>query len=654
MAARPTIALVSREVHPLVGGGLANYVTWTAAALAEVAEVTVITTAAREADYRRLRAAGDHRLPDGVRFEFVDEPDQDYYGSYRGAFHLWSARLLEALARLYPSGGPDLVEFPDYHGAGAVSVQARRTADPRLRNSLVCVRLYTSAEMCHLLDGYLSSDFPDRAMYELERYSLRYADRVIWPGGDVVDTYRRYYGERAIGPAVRIGHAVSTGTEAPLRPPPDGGPLRLLYVGRFERRKGVQQLLHALLGLEREDWRLTLVGADTHTGPLAISIRRLAELSAGGDPRIEFRDPIPREDLPALLDDHHLCVVPSLWECWPNVALEAFQRSRPVLATPTGGLVEMVEPGRSGWIAAGTGAEAIAEGIERILARPEELAELPPSGPREVFESLADPDPVRGRYLELAGQARARPSSRRRGAGRPLVSVVITYHELDAYVEEAVGSIFDQTYRELEVIVVNDGSLREQDAVLERLASRYPVSIVTQPNSGLPAARNLGIALTRGRYVLPFDADDIAEPALIERCVEALEADPEAAYVATWSTFVHEDGTPVEDGYRPLGNFSRLIREENVAGASSSLIRREVFERGFAYDLELPSYEDWYLFRQLHEAGLYGHVIPEPLFRYRVRVDSMLRRVGAPEMDRFRDEMEARLRERAVEWVAQG
>jgi glycogen synthase len=188
--------------------------------------------------------------------------------------------------------------------------------------------------------------------------------------------------------------------------------------------------------------------------------------------------------------------------------------------------------------------------------------------------------------------------------------------------------------------------------VLYEIADRYPVSVVTQPNSGLPAARNFGIALAGGRYVLPFDADDVAEPELVERCVEALEAAPGAAYVATWSRFMHEDGRVVDDGYQPLGNWSDLVREQNVAGAAASLLRRELFDQGFGYDTEFPSYEDWYLLRQLHEAGLYGVVLPQRLFRYRVRADSMLRVIGDPDSRRFREEMDTRLREREMDWVA--
>src|SRR5205085_8465640 len=132
--------------------------------------------------------------------------------------------------------------------------------------------------------------------------------------------------------------------------PPADDVLRLLYVGRFERRKGVQNLVRALTGIAGDDWAITLVGGDTPTAPLGTSMRNQLELSAGDDHRIGFEEAGDPDQIALLMDEADLVVMPSLWECWPNVALEAFARSKPVLATPTGGFVELVQPGRSGWL----------------------------------------------------------------------------------------------------------------------------------------------------------------------------------------------------------------------------------------------------------------------------------------------------------------
>jgi hypothetical protein len=437
------------------------------------------------------------------------------------------------------------------------------------------------------------------------------------------------------------------------RPADAGNELRFLYVGRLERRKGVQNLIRAATSLPGEDWSLTMVGGDTPTAPMGSSMRAQLELMVAGDPRITMLDRIPREQLRELYAAADVYVSPSLWECWPNTVLEAFEQNRPVLATPVGGHLGMVEPERSGWLTAGTGADPLAEAMEAILAAPERPAALAASGePRRAFERLTDPEPVIERYLELARERPRRTATAPASAAAPLVSIVVPYFEMDRFVEETLASIAAQTHPRIETIVVNDGSLREQDEVLERLAERYPISIVTQVNSGLGQARNLGIGLSRGRYVLPLDPDDVLKPSFIERCVEVLEQRPELTYVTAWSEYMDEQGRPLGDGgYRPLGNTVAWLESENMAGSAMALIRRRVFERGLRYSPDLTSYEDWLVYRELRAAGHHGHVIPEPLLRYRVRGKSMLRAVAMPGQARLHGELRAHAREAEVKWT---
>ena len=184
--------------------------------------MTIITTDTHEAGYHELLAAGDARLPAGVRFEFVAEPSIEEAAGWYGQLHLWSARAYEALVRLYPDGGPDLAEFPDYLGEGCVTAQAKQTLDRRLRNTLVCIRAYTTAEMCAVLDGHLPDDRETRHVSELERFALRHSDCFIWPGGGVLDAYRAFYGEAGICTPVQVPHTVAPGPDPTAPPDLDG------------------------------------------------------------------------------------------------------------------------------------------------------------------------------------------------------------------------------------------------------------------------------------------------------------------------------------------------------------------------------------------------------------------------------------------------
>jgi glycosyltransferase involved in cell wall biosynthesis len=654
---RPRIALVSREVAPLAGGGIGTYVVSAARALEEVAEVTIFTTDRHRRRHEQLVDADDSTLA-GLRLRFVPEPRgwevEDYHGS---ALWLWSARAYEALVAEYPDGGPDLVEFPDFLGEGFVTAQAARALDPRLRRTTVCVRLYSTAELTDVLNGHLPADFEPRLTYEIERYALARCDHALWPGGDVLGTYRRRLGEDAVADPVQVRHPLElaasrdTGAAQGSR---EG--LRLLCAGRLERRKGVLDLARAVSGIDAEELRLTLVGADTETAPLGQSMRELLELMLGADPRVELRGAVPQAALANLIEAHDAVVLPSLWECWPAVALEALERNRPLLATPTGGLSEIVGE-RSGWLTDGVGAEPLARAIEELLGDPGRVAELSAGGgPRATHAGLTDPEPIRDAYLELAAE---RPHERHRPAGDagrsgPLVSVVIPYHRLERFVEATVRSAVDQTHRPLEVIVVNDGSLDPADNVLIALTERYPIELLTQPNSGLGAARNAGVAQSRGEYVFFLDADNVAAPTFVERCVAVLQAGPELAYATSWARYVDESGDQWASpgrGLRPLGNWSRLVDERNVAGDAAAVFRREVFERGLRFSQELTSFEDWAFYRRMRRAGLVGTVIPEVLLDYRIRDDSMMRRLGAPNAERIEGEVRAHLAETETAWT---
>jgi glycosyltransferase involved in cell wall biosynthesis len=227
---------------------------------------------------------------------------------------------------------------------------------------------------------------------------------------------------------------------------------------------------------------------------------------------------------------------------------------------------------------------------------------------------------------------------------------------LDEHIRETVESVFSQTYPRLEVMVVNDGSFRQQDQqVLDDLASRYPLAFYTEQNSGLGRARNFGISQSRGKYILPLDPDDLIEPLYIERCIDVLERRPELAYVNCWSRYIDEEGQPFgppSDGYRPFTNLGEALPDLNVAGGASAVIRRHVFDSGVWYSVDATSYEDWLFYQELAAKGFVGHTIPEQLFVYRVRLKSMFRQVAEPHHERLMAEMATHRREWEVQWTS--
>jgi len=432
------------------------------------------------------------------------------------------------------------------------------------------------------------------------------------------------------------------------------GPLRLLFVGELRRRNGVLDLVEACLQLPSDDWELTLVGADTPTAAMGQSVRLTIEAMAGGDPRIRIEPPgEPR------WEEHGLLVVPSRFEPWGATAIAGMQAGLPVLATPVGGLISIVEDGVSGWLSDGIGRVPLTRALTRLLTDRGELDRVRSSGAvADRAAALTDPAPTLALYDDLISSGRPRqnhPTPTQPVPEPPLVTGVVPYYRASAYVAEAVASLLGQTHPRIEVVIVNDGSFEPADVILDELAADPRVRVVNQPNSAESAARVLGSLLAEGEYLAMLDADNMLEPTFVERALGAFAREPDLAYVSCWLRMVGPDGgdTPLSPGYAPLGNGGLSSDEQNWDGDTISLRPRQAtVEEGFDFDPESAMHSDWELYRRLRGEGRYGLVIPERLARYRVLPDSLMRGHSQRLQDRGWAESLERNEMRKTRWVA--
>ncbi|MBA3867473.1 MAG: glycosyltransferase [Solirubrobacterales bacterium] len=594
---------------------------------------------------------------DLVVIESEAEPSAALAGlSFAGAGHRRSAAVLEALHAAYGRAGPDYLELPDSSPVGLVALQARQTGEGLLARTLVGVRISPSSELREIHNGTLSR--PARwQIAELEREQLRLADRLVWPGGDSLDLYRRYYTEVELPEPIRIGLPVEAGSPASPSPRDPRVPLKILSAGPLERRSGTLDLVEACLALADERWGLTLIGADTPSATMAQSVALTIEAMGADDERIAIEEPLPLEQLRCRLPEFDLVVVPARVEAWSEVAIEAMRAGVPVLATPVGGLVEIVADGVCGWHTADIGADAIAAALTRLQGDRGQLERVRNSGALAArVADLADPAPILAAYGRLADDAADAASPTGAAAtDQPLVTGIVPYHGLPEYVSEAVASLLAQSHRKLEVLIVNDGSFAAADAVLDELAEDPRVRVVTQPNRGESEARNLGARLARGDYLMMLDADNALEPRFVERALLAFALEPQLAYVTCWLRMVDESGIEFADrsGYAPLGNAVVAADSENWDGDTIAMLPRRLFtEQGYGYGPRGSMHSDWELYRWLRQEGRFGAVIPECLARYRIRPGSLLRGHGEELQALGWTESRDRNRHRRMQWIA--
>ena len=154
------------------------------------------------------------------------------------------------------------------------------------------------------------------------------------------------------------------------------------------------------------------------------------------------------------------------------------------------------------------------------------------------------------------------------GPGQPgLVSVVIPAYNRAHLIGETLKSVLEQTYRPIEVIVVDDGSRDGTHEVVERFGDE--VRCVRQKNAGVSAARNRGIAEATGEFIALLDSDDVWLPWKLEAQVAILHAYPDVGMVWTDMTAISEDGTVLEDRYlrKMYGAFQTVALDRILARA---------------------------------------------------------------------------------------
>ena len=204
----------------------------------------------------------------------------------------------------------------------------------------------------------------------------------------------------------------------------------------------------------------------------------------------------------------------------------------------------------------------------------------------------------------------------------PFVSVVITCYNLGRYIVEAIDSVKAQTYTNWEIIVINDGSTDEKTLqVLKKIKTEPKLRVVFQRNTGLSIARNNGIILATGDYVVCLDADDILSPQYLEKTVNVLSnSGSKVAFVSTWIQEFGKRNSLWKAGL--YDQFSLLISNRVCVAA---LFKKSIWEGVGGYKKEMKGgYEDWEFWLSITEKGYEWAVVQEPLFNYRVRENSML------------------------------
>ncbi len=191
---------------------------------------------------------------------------------------------------------------------------------------------------------------------------------------------------------------------------------------------------------------------------------------------------------------------------------------------------------------------------------------------------------------------------------KPLISVIIPVFNHADIICDSIETLFKQTYRPLEIILINDGSTDDLSLLEDRIKDRAKyfeinITIYNQKNQGAAAARNKGFSFSQGEYVIFWDADTLAKPEMLQKMQDVLSKNSLASYVYCKYKF----------GWKKIKssvfNEKKLVKNNFID--TTSLIRKKDF---VGFDESLNRFQDWDMWLTMLEKKMRGIFIPRVLF----------------------------------------
>lgn len=529
----------------------------------------------------------------------------------------------------------DFIHFHDYKGLGFISCTAKDQGLGFSKTTLV-VQLHGPVRWTLHANGSLFSHADQLLIDFMERESIRLADHVISPSQYLIDWLheagftlpspeRIQVIKNACEQCVRLGTAAAAHAEL-------SQVHELIFFGRHEPRKGIQTFCDALdliaPHLAETETSVCFLGGLGKINGMPSGVY-LSQRARKWNFPIEFRIGLGRHEALAFLASRPtaLVVIPSSAENSPYTVVEAMAAGRPIVTSRAGGGKELIH------------ADYYDEAV--VDAEPETLAErlklLTINGAR-IPRFAETPKEISAQWLAFHQNSGALPKTAPMPASKPRVVVGVTHFERPRKVIGAIMSILRQTYDNIEIVIVDDGSRSEETINelihIEKLISRVGGRFIRRANGYLGAARNTIARETQSDYLLFLDDDDLLMPSAIEKLVLAAKSN-DADIVNCLNYYMNEDVRCKYElypetfegkiSYVPIGGPLSVAHLSNQLGAATALIKRSFFEKVGGYtEIKRVGFEDYEFYLRALQKGGKLSILPEPLYLYETGKPSMI------------------------------
>lgn len=408
--------------------------------------------------------------------------------------------------------------------------------------------------------------------------------------------------------------------------------ISFLYAGRIIPGKGVKELVTAFIRLlnlldecAKKRVKLTIVGfsgVDKHYESFIYEMVK-------GYKNIVCKEQIPATDMPEFYDSADVVVMPTMdEEPFGLVALETIAKGIPLITTDSGALPGVVDDGALVLQRGEDFIENLCDAMHKMISEPDARKELSARAYHRARENKNFD--IRNYYNNFKTIIDSKTPG-----DDDKISVIIPVYNVSEYLLRCLQSITGQTYKNIEIILVDDGSTDDSGAICDQFAvSDDRIRVFHQDNEGLSGARNTGLDHATGKYIFFCDSDDFLREDALDRMIHRLlydHADVVACGIAkvydncfNYTKENEEIFTDVKPG-RWSGHESviQMMRSKNICTVAwNKLYKRKLF-KDVRFPINIYNEDEATVYRLLYKARIVSY-IPDTLYKYYQRGDSIM------------------------------